>query len=341
MSASLRVPLSSLIGLCRALRHHLKAGLTIVDVFRQQSRKGPPGVRALAQAVTNELESGEALEDALKKHGAGLPPLFVALASVGEHSGNLPEIFHELEKYFQLQQKLINQFRAQIAWPILQLIAAVFVLAAIPLILGMLGSPYDPLGLGLSGVAGALTILGVCFGTLGLIVATIWLLPRLLGRQAAFDRMLLTLPVVGPCLQAFALYRLCLALRLTLETGMSTVGAVKLALRATDHEAYVATTPAVVGCIKRGDDLTSSLAVSGLLPDDFQHVLSNGEESGTLTEVLEHQGEFYEEEARRKLTAMTAVAAWGVWAMVAILFVVVILRMMMAYLAEIDKLTSF
>src|SRR5687767_14445325 len=106
MLFSTAVPLDSLVQFCRMVRHGLAAGLSLVDVFRQQARKGPRPIRAMADAVVARLERGEGLEEALKAEAAGLPPLFRAMAAVGEQSGHLPEVFHELERYYELQWRL-------------------------------------------------------------------------------------------------------------------------------------------------------------------------------------------------------------------------------------------
>jgi type IV pilus assembly protein PilC len=97
MLFSSRIPLSSLIELCRALRHNLSAGLRLVDVFRQQAKRGPARVRPVAERITQELERGGDLEGALEREKAAFPPLFLGLASVAEQTGNLPEVFRELE----------------------------------------------------------------------------------------------------------------------------------------------------------------------------------------------------------------------------------------------------
>src|SRR4051812_18816517 len=96
---SSRLPLSSLIELCRALKHSLGAGLTLRDVFRQQARSGPGPVRPAATRITAALDQGSDLEEALKREADAFPPLFLALVSVGEQTGMLPELFAELEKY--------------------------------------------------------------------------------------------------------------------------------------------------------------------------------------------------------------------------------------------------
>src|SRR5580700_5533140 len=103
---SSKIPLGNLVEMCRVLRHSLGAGLTLRDVFRQQSERGAPAVRPVASRIRSHLDQGESLEAALQEERHKFPPLFVALAAVGEESGQLPEIFGELEKYYLLQQKL-------------------------------------------------------------------------------------------------------------------------------------------------------------------------------------------------------------------------------------------
>src|SRR5689334_18003695 len=128
-SSRRRLSLSNLIELCRVLRHYLGAGLSLVQVFRQQARSGPRALRPLAERIASSLEAGSSLEAALKRDQDCFPPLFRSLASVGERSGSLPEIFGELEKYYLRQQQLRRQFLAKITWPVFQFFAAIAVLA--------------------------------------------------------------------------------------------------------------------------------------------------------------------------------------------------------------------
>src|SRR5262245_60772215 len=128
MLFSKQLPLGDLIFLCRALRHNLGAGLTLRDVFRQQGERGPSQLRPVARRICATLEQGDSLDKALQKEAEAFPPLFLALAGVGEETGHLPEIFAELESYFTLQQRLRRQFRSQSIMPVLQLFFAFIVL---------------------------------------------------------------------------------------------------------------------------------------------------------------------------------------------------------------------
>jgi type II secretory pathway component PulF len=341
---SSRLPLSALIELCRVLRHYLGAGLSLPDVFRQQAKRGPGAVRPVAGRIAAVLEAGGSLESAVKRESARFPPLFLSLASVGERTGMLPEVFSELERYFLRQQQLRRSFVARITWPVIQFVLAVLVLAFLIYFFGVMspttptGQRYDPVGLGLFGASGAAVFMGVIFGSIAAVVAAYALASRTVGGQAAVHRFLLGVPALGPCLQALALGRFCLALRLTTEAGMSIGKALRLSLRATGNSAFAAVTDTAEETVAAGDDLTLALGRTGLFPDDLLRIVAVAEESGTLAEVMRHQGDHYHEEATRRLAVLTSVASYGIWGLIALFIIVMIFRLYGSYL---NMLNSF
>jgi type IV pilus assembly protein PilC len=339
MFFSSRLSLSNLIELCRALRHYLGAGLSVLDAFRNQANKGPAGVRPVAGRIVAALEEGDSLDDILAREGDVFPPLLRALVRVGENTGMLAEVFAELEKYYVRQRMLWRQFVVQSAWPIIQFVVAIFVLAGLILVMGLLpppggpGSrPLDPLGLGLAGPSGAAIFLGVVLGTLLALGGGYWFLRRRMRDSAALDAFLLGLPAIGPCLRALALARFCTALRLTTETGMSIVKAMRLSLSAAGNGAYTAQGEHIEADLRRGEDLTIALTDRRLFPEEFQHMITVAEESGTLDRVLAHQAEHYHEESGRRLTVLTALAGYGIWLLVGLIIIVAIFRIATWYI---------
>ncbi len=331
MLFSRQLPLSSMIEVCRVLRHNLGAGLRLVDVFRQLSQRGPAAARPLAGRILDRLKRGSSFEEALEAERAYFPPLFLSMALVGEQSGMLPEVFAEMERYFLLQQKLKRQFLSQIAWPVFQLLAGIFVIAIMLWALGLVADLHpgsqtvDPIGVGL-GTAGALRWLLLCFGTIAAVGAVYLLASRSLQQKAVIDSFLLHIPVLGPTLEALALQRFCLALRMVMETGMPITTALRLSLRATGNAAFEARTEPVVLTIRAGDDLTTALSSTRLFPYDFRNIIAVAEEGGRLPEVLRHQADHYEELASQRLKLLTQAAAGCIWLFVAGMIIFMIFR---------------
>jgi type II secretory pathway component PulF len=253
-----RLRVAELIELCRALRFGLSSGMLLRQVVDLLAARGTRRVRALADEVSKKLKSGWSFQDALTKQQRYLPPLFVSMATVGEESGNLPEVFAEMEKYYLLQQKISREFREQIASPILQFTAAVLIVTLLIYVIGLLpsistpsGSKHlDPLGLGLIGPRGAQIFFGSVCGIVAAAGGIFWLVRRLLRRRALVERAFLYLPGIGSCLQALALARFCVASRLMFETSLSVLKTMRLAFLATDNPAFVAVSPRVEASLR-------------------------------------------------------------------------------------------
>jgi type IV pilus assembly protein PilC len=346
MLFSRRLPLPALIGLCRSLRHNLGAGIMLRDVFRQQAKRGSPSVRPVADRIAQALTEGDNLATALRREQALFPPLFLSLTAVGEETGNLPEVCGELEKYYQLQRKFWQQFISQSILPVLQFVAATFVIALLLVILGWIAdvnrtAPIDPLGLGLTGARGAVVFLVTIYGTIAALVVGYAILSRSLEQKAIVDRILLRIPVVGPFLWDLCLNRFCVGLRLTMDSSMPMADALDLSLRATGNAAFISKSRVIRNSIMSGDDLTTALTRSKLLPAEFVNIIAVAEEGGRVPEVMANQALYYEEEATRKLAVLTRIAGFGVWLFVAILIIMAIFRIAGIYINAINQAGGF
>lgn len=335
-----RLPLNSLIDLCRVLRHSLSAGLTLRDVFKQQARRGHAAVRPVATRISERLEEGESLDAALQPERHIFPPLFLALAGVGEHTGHEPETFGALEDYYLMQQRFRRQFWSQCTLPILQYIAAVFIISGMIAVLAYLGSPMDPLGLGLTGLLGALQFMIVMLGW----PVALWFayqgLSRWAEQKALVDRILLKVPAVGPVIEALTLARLSLALQLTLDSGMDIAKALGLSLMASANSAYSIKTKSIQERLRKGDSLTEAMAEANVFPDDFIHMLGVGEEGGRIPEMMRSQVKRYEEEAEIRLKVLTKAGGFAVWFFVACLITMAIFRMYGSYIGMLNSVSK-
>lgn len=136
--------------------------------------------RTISQAV-NE---GHTMTQALAATGDYFPLLMRELTAVGEESGKLDAVYKQLAEHFQQRLQMRRMFLAAIAWPMIQLAAAVAVIVLLIVILGVIrdmnpGVNIDILGFGLYGTRG----LTIYFAFIGAVGAAIWLvlLPSAVG----------------------------------------------------------------------------------------------------------------------------------------------------------------
>lgn len=347
MIFSPRIGLRELAGLSRRLALALEAGIDVRRVFQREA--GGSGSRAL-RANLGELQlsiaAGHSLTDALARTGEYFPPLFREMIEVGEESGHLTEVLRQLAEHYEYQLKLRRAFLASLAWPAMQLFAAVMIVGLLIWILGLIGSvtgsePVDMLGLGLVGNRGVV----IYFSLVGLVVLAGMLLYAAARRSVAWtwplQRLASKIPVLGPSLQTLALARLAWALHLTLGTGMSLRKALPLCLRSTGHVAYMQQGDQVVRTVTRGEEISEALARTGTYPAEFLEQIEVGEQSGRLPEAMATLSTQYREHAQRVLGALTMLAGFAVWGLVALLIIIVIVRLFMFYVGTINEALNF
>jgi type IV pilus assembly protein PilC len=196
------------------------------------------------------------------------------------------------------------------------------------------------LGFGLTGASGALTwLVGWAMAIAGVFVAYRLAAASLTGK-AFVHSALLKVPVVGGCMQSFAIARFSWAFHLTQQAGMPIKDSLDASLRATANGAFIAAAPQIIGDVMQGDPLTDALAKSGLFPEEFIHIVHVAETSGTVPEALHRLSPQFEDQARRSLRALAAVAGWGVWLAVAVFIIFLIFSVVLWYVGLIESATQ-
>lgn len=332
MLFSSRIPIPALIPWCRALKHGMDVGISPVKIFRQQARSGPVSVRPLAEVLASRLEQGATLEEAIRPFASRFPTLFVQMVAVGEQTGRLTEVFTELEHYFETVITARKEFYRALIWPAMMYVSGIAVIALMLLILGLLGGMFDPIGLGLLGVRGALIFLAAAGLFTGAVLVAFLIIRDSEAIRRPIEGMVLTVPGIGSCFRAFALHRFAMALHMTAEAGLRADKSLQFAFRSTANDRYAVHADEASRQARSGQDITSIIAERGvtLFPAEFQDAVDVGETSGQLAEVMQKQAIYYRDEAARKLKILTMLAGGAVYAMVGLMILLVIVRMVMA-----------
>lgn len=334
------IPDYKLSGVCRNLATLLEAGVPILQALRTASKNAShPRVKEALGEITLELKTGNDFASALEENPR-FPPLAAEMMGVAERTGQLPEILRGLADHYENLVRTRRQFYLAIAWPMFQLIAAIFVVAAMILVIGMIGTkidgePLDVLGIGLVGSSGAMIWLFLTLGTL----VGLWLLSQFLSASVAgqkvLDSVILRIPVIGACARSYAISRFSWAMALTQQTGMGLDECCTVSLKASSNGAFIAEIPRVVAMVRAGEELTVALAATHLFPQDYLQTIDVADASGTVPETLHRISPELEADAKRKLTALAVLASGFVWMTVAAFIIFLIIRLMMFYVGTI------
>lgn len=338
-----RASLKSLMSVCRSLSTMLDSGVDVKKSFELAGRKNIDGrMREVLYEVEQRIREGSDISSAMEEHSEYLPRLMIDMVAVGETTGSLPEVLRSLSDHYETRLRLKRDFIRAIAWPALQFVAAVFVIALLIFIMGWIaetrpGEPIDVLGLGLLGTKGALLWLGMVFGSLLVLYVVYRVMNSSLGGKQQFDGLILKIPVIGTCAQSFAIARFSWAFSLTQGAGMPIKPSLEASLRATSNGAFIAATPHVWQAVQEGELLGEALAATQLFPEEYIHMVQVAEDSGTVPEALARMSPQFEDQARRSLSMLASTLGWGVWVVVAIFIIFFIFRLAFFYVGMIDN----
>lgn len=322
----------------------LGSGVRLLDALKVAQKQQTGVTKAALAQIAVDIRKGSDLTTALSEHGSYFPELVIDMVSVAEQTGALPEVLRSLAEHYENLQRLRRTFLGAIAWPLFQLLAAVFVIAGLLLVIGWIAQAnpnaeaFDPLGFGLRGGSGALIWLGGCFGSFAAVFFGYQLAVKGFRQAKVIHGLLLTIPVVGHCLRSFAIARFSWAFALTQQAGMPIGPSLEASLKATANGAFMAASPQVVAMVMAGEDLTDALAATDMFPLQYIELIRVGETSGTVPETLERLSPQFEDDARRSLYGLTITLGWVIWAIVAMLIIFLIFRVMSFYLQQIYSL---
>lgn len=342
MLISPRISTRQLANLCSRLSTSLEAGIDLRKVWGQEAeRAGALAARSRFHKVSEAVNRGDSLAEALDSTGDYFPVLFRELSRVGEQTGHQGEAFGHLAAHYQNQLRLRRLFLASIAWPLFQLVTAVLVIGLLIWILGMIGNgKTDILGWGLVGNSG-LAVYSCAVALIGLAVAgLIFAVGRGLAWTRPIQLLAMRVPQLGKALETLAIARLAWVLHLTQNAGMALRPSLKLALESTGNARYIDAVAAVDQVIARGDTIEEAFRASGVFPQEFLDAVQVGEQSGRLVESLAVLSRQYHERADAAMRVLTMLAGYAVWMLIAGIIILVIFRIFSFYAGMLNNAAS-
>lgn len=334
-------PLAQLL---RRVGTSLKAGLDMRTIWERESRQGSPLQREQLAEVSRRIAAGDSCAEALAACQGYFPSLACDLVEAGERAGRLEDVLFLLADHYEHLLNLRRTFLFGIAWPAIQLAAAIAIVGLLIWITGIIGGmspggkPIDVLGVGLVGTWGLIKYLFLVGAVSGTITFGVVALMR--GAFGPWPLQLaMQLPVIGGCLRAFALSRFAGTLAMTLDAGVDALRALQLSLRSTQNAYFTAHREVAEQKICAGREFHEALRATGVFPADFLHALETAELTGTPGETLERLAKDYRQRAQTAARALAVAASVGIWVLVAGLLILLIFRIfLVGYLGPILEL---
>ena len=295
----------------------ISAGLPLVqclDILAKQSSK--PSFGRVISDVTHEVEAGSTLSDALGKHKPVFDDLFRNMVAAGEAGGVLDEILMRLANYIEKADALKRKIQGAMVYPAVVLTVALgataFMLVfIIPTFAKMFTDFGGELPLPTKIVLGLSSFLksfwwAMLLGAVAFAFAFARYYATESGRRVV-DAQMLKIPVLGDVLLKGSVARFTRTLGTLIASGVPILAGLEITARTAGNKIIAEAIMTARTSIREGETVSAPLKSSGVFPPMVVQMISVGEQTGALDEMLTKIAVFYEAEVDTAVDALTSI----------------------------------
>ncbi len=318
---SRRITSKDILAMTTQLSTALQAGLPLMnglELIRQQQHKA--GMKDMLGDLVQAVSSGQSLSEAMAKHSKIFSPLYLSMIKVGETGGILEKTSAQLAAILTRDEKIKANMKNASAYPIfvlcLGIVSVVIVLTSIlPRIIQTVGGgmPAMPLPtkilMGISSFLRGLFTSVVGWIAIALIAAGIYYLFRWTRSEGRvkWDAFKLKVPILGSVLRTIAVGRFARTLGSLTKGGVIILEALGVVRDTLGNELLGREIDNVAEKVKRGESLAVPLGQSGYFPPLLVQIVSIGEQTGRLDDLLLNAAETFDNEVDSAINRFMAI----------------------------------
>ncbi|ERK72778.1 MULTISPECIES: type II secretion system F family protein [Leifsonia] len=311
------VKLKDLAIMSRQMATMIGSGLSILrtlNIIAEQTENKK--LATIMGKVSDDVEAGVAISDAMRKYGDVFPPLMVNMIRAGETGGFLDSSLEAVALNFEKEVKLRGTIKSALTYPVIVLIMS---LVAVIAMLLFIVPVFENMFKGLGGQLPLPTMILV-----ELSHAMVWIAPVLLVGGVAggiwwsrnkntekvrmrVDPVKLKMPVFGQLLKKIAVARFSRNFANMIGAGVPILQALKIVGETSGNWVIENALVKVAESVRQGESIAGPLAQQPVFPAMVTQMIAVGEDSGSLETMLNKIADFYDQEvasATEQLTAM-------------------------------------
>lgn len=302
--------------LCKQFSTMLSSGITIIkclDVLYQQQEKKK--LKAILLKVYEQVQVGKSLSKALASTEGAFPDFMIAMIEAGEMSGSIDLIMNRLAVHYEKQCAIKSKVQSAMIYPIMLLIVMTLVVSGlfifvIPNLMSMFG-PRETLPAITRFLMNASDFMVekwyvLLIGVIAVIII-VGIFKNTRPVRALIDRIKLFTPGIGKLYAIVMASNFCSTMYSVFSSGMTLLTSLELTTNVLGNTVVADRMSSVMDEIRAGGALSNSLHKTQLFPNMMVTMVSVGEESGSLDEVLEKTAAFYETEADDAIQKMVSI----------------------------------
>jgi len=312
-----RVKLEDVTVMTRQLSTLVGASIPLVESLSAlYEQTDSPAMKKTVAQVRDAVNEGLSFADALSQHRRVFSDLYVNMVRSGEASGALDVVLLRLAEFLEGQHRLRSKVGAALIYPMVLFAVSVVVLfylltSVVPKMVGMFESMEQVLPLPtriLISVSGFLGMTWWAFAAVAVIAVIFFTKWRKTAHGAAkFDRFRMGIPVYGAIYRKISVARFARTLGTLLSSGVPIIESLKIVKTVVQNKVMEACIEDSIGEVMEGSSIAAPLKKSGVFPPIIVHMISTGEKSGTLEEMLAKAADAYEEDVETSVAGLTSI----------------------------------
>jgi len=284
----------------------LKAGISILPTLKGlQAHMTHKGMKKAVGEIATDLEAGRTLAGSMQKHPRIFSPLFISMMDVGENTGQLDIAFLHIYKYMEIDKETKDQVKAALRYPSFVIAAMVIAVVIINLfVIPTFAKVFAGFGTDLPWATKILmatsnfTVNYWPYLLLAIITAAMGIRYYVKTKEGLYrwDKLKLQLPLVGNIINRATLARFSRAFSMAFRAGVPITQTLVIVSKAVDNTFIEQRILNMRDGLEHGESLTQTAIASNLFTPLVLQMISVGEDTGAVDDMLDEVAIFYERE---------------------------------------------
>ncbi len=299
-----KVSVKDVMAFCSNLSSMTSAGVPLLGAITTIAEQFQnPTMTKTLRKVAQLVSQGSSFSEALAIFPKVFSPFFVSMVKVGEMSGTLEETLNALSVYLEKQERLRQTVRGILIYPsILLVVGTAVVVLIVVFLMPKFVDIFTKAGVELPIPTKMLYALSLFLKmywiwtvlTIAALVFGIRMSFMKEKTRALWDRLFIKLPLVGSLLIKVQVARFCRTLGIMVNSGVSILVALNMVRQVLSNVVFVEILKEVYDSVEKGEGIHKPLIPRKEIPKDVTYMISVGEQSGNIGQMLNKIADFYE-----------------------------------------------
>lgn len=299
---------------CRQFSVILNSGLTILEavkILSQQTEK--KSFKLTLEEVHLELQKGKMLSNILRENKETFPDFFTNMVQVGETSGTLDLVLERMANYYENEYKMTKKVKGAMTYPFfVVVIASAVVVLLLVKVIPMFAEMLDSMG----GNLPALTLFMMDLSnflvnhfvtlllllSVGILVVVFYFSTE--AGQYRKDYIKLNLPIIKNLTRKVATAKFSRSMGMLLKSGIPIVRAIEIMGDLLSNKVLEEKFEETKNDVKSGKSIALAIEKIDVFPPLIYHMVSVGEKTGELDDMLLRTSEFFDKEVEYAIEQM-------------------------------------